>query len=247
MIVLGEDDDTISKESVMIKVRKSKERGVGAHGWLNSQHSFSFADYYDEAHMGFGPLRVINEDRIEGGKGFGSHPHRDMEIISYVMSGSLQHKDSMGNTAVIRPGEVQRMSAGSGIVHSEINNESDKQTHFLQIWIIPETRGGNPGYGQIDFSEAIEKGGLVLAISKTGRDGSIAIKQDADLYIARLKGDHELTAKPGRGFWVQVIKGELDVNGQQLAAGDAAAVQDEKLLKIKGDGAEILVFDLPLQ
>ena len=232
---------------VMLKIRKSSERGVGAHGWLNSQHSFSFANYYDPKHMGFRSLRVINEDRIEGGTGFGAHPHNDMEIISYVVSGALEHSDSMGTKAVIRPGEVQRMSAASGVVHSEYNKLETEQAHFFQIWIMPNKNGGNPGYGQKSFEEALNKDKLVLVVSESGRDGSIDIKQDADIYISRLKALETVDFKirPQRGVWLQVVKGNLSVNGTDLNTGDAVAVDEEALLTMKAkDQSEFILFDL---
>jgi redox-sensitive bicupin YhaK (pirin superfamily) len=237
----------IEKGGVMLTVRKSSERGVGAHGWLNSQHSFSFANYYDPKHMGFRSLRVINEDRIEGGTGFGAHPHNDMEIISYVVSGALEHSDSMGTKAVIRPGEVQRMSAASGVVHSEYNKLPEEQAHFFQIWIQPNKIGGAPGYGQKSFEEALNKDKLVLVVSENGRDGSIDIKQDADIYISRLKAGENVDFKlrPQRGAWVQVVKGSLSVNGTDVNVGDAVSVNEEALLTFKAkDQSEFILFDL---
>lgn len=232
---------------VMLTVRKSSERGVGAHGWLNSQHSFSFANYYDPKHMGFRSLRVINEDRIEGGTGFGAHPHNDMEIISYVVKGALEHSDSMGTKAVIRPGEVQRMSAASGVLHSEYNKLPEEQAHFFQIWIMPNKSGGTPGYGQKSFEEELKRDKLVLVVSESGRDGSIDIKQDADIYISRLKaGDNiDFKLRPQRGAWVQVVKGNLNVNGTNLNTGDAVSVNEETLLTFKAkDQSEFILFDL---
>ncbi len=231
----------------MLQLRKSNERGYADHQWLKSKHTFSFADYYDPKNMGFRNLRVINEDRIEGGTGFGSHPHRDMEIISYVVSGALEHKDSMGTKAIIRPGEVQRMSAGAGIVHSEYNHLPEEETHFFQIWITPKARGGNPGYGQKSFEKDLNEKKLVLVVSESGRDGSIEIKQDADLYISRLKSgeDLEFKLREGRGVWLQMVKGRISVNGETLETGDALSFSDEELLKIKAlDGSEFLLFDL---
>lgn len=235
------------KGGVMLTVRKSSERGVGAHGWLNSQHSFSFANYYDPKHMGFRSLRVINEDRIDGGTGFGAHPHSDMEIISYVVKGALEHNDSMGTKAVIRPGEVQRMSAASGVVHSEYNKVPDEETHFFQIWIMPNKTGGGPGYGQKSFEDALNKDKLVLVVSESGRDGSIDIKQDADIYISRLKAGENVDFKirPQRGVWVQVVKGNLDVNGTEINTGDGLSVDAEELLTFKAkDQSEFILFDL---
>jgi redox-sensitive bicupin YhaK (pirin superfamily) len=231
----------------MLKVRRSADRGLGDHGWLKSRHTFSFADYHDEAFMGFGPLRVINEDRIAGGTGFGAHPHRDMEIISYVLKGALRHEDSLGNRAVIKPGEVQRMSAGTGVVHSE-QNDTDQETHFLQIWIVPAAKGVKPGYGQKNFSAEIAKSPLVLAVSKEGRDGSIAMNQDADLYLGRLgsRDVRRFAVRTGRLVWVQVLKGSLGLLGEELSAGDGAAVSAEATLELAGrEGLEFLLFDLP--
>lgn len=231
----------------MFQIRKSEERGRGNHGWLNSQHSFSFADYHDPKNMGFRSLRVINEDRIQGGKGFGAHPHRDMEIISYVVSGALAHEDSMGNKAVILPGEVQRMSAGAGIVHAEQNDRSTEEAHFFQIWILPKSRGGTPGYGQKSFEKELNEKKLVLVISENGRENSIPIKQDADMYISRLKSDDEVNfdLRPERGVWIQVVKGLITVNGQELKAGDALAVDETQRLLFKAkSAAEFLLFDL---
>lgn len=232
---------------VMLKIRRSSERGVGAHGWLNSLHSFSFANYYDPKHMGFRALRVINEDRIEGGTGFGAHPHNDMEIISYVVSGALEHSDSMGTKAVIRPGEVQRMSAASGVVHSEYNKLENEQAHFFQIWIMPNKTGGTPGYGQKSFEEALNRDKLVLVVSESGRDGSIDIKQDADIYVSRLKAGESVDFKirAQRGVWLQVVKGNISVNETDLNTGDAVAVDEEALLTIKAkDQSEFILFDL---
>lgn len=232
----------------MLQIRRSEDRGLADHGWLKSRHTFSFAEYFDPAHMQFGPLRVINEDRIEGGTGFGSHPHRDMEIISYVLEGALEHKDSMGNVTTIQPGDVQRMSAGTGVVHSEYNKMSDKNTHFLQIWIIPEKRGIPPSYGQKSFKDALEKQNKVLVVSKSGRDGSISINQDADLYISRLKSGEDLNikAEEGRALWIQVVRGELKLNDQDLKAGDGVAVANEKSLTASASmDSEFLIFDLP--
>jgi quercetin 2,3-dioxygenase len=197
--------------------------------------------------MGFKSLCVINEDRIEGGTGFGAHPHRDMEIISYVMSGALEHKDSMGTKAVILPGEVQKMSAGSGITHSEYNQLPETDTHFFQIWIQPSVKGGAPSYGQKSFAEALNSQKQVLVISQDGREGSIAIKQDADLYISRLKAgeDLEFKVRAGRGTWIQVTRGEISINGNTLTTGDALSTNDEGLLRMKSTAdTEIMLFDL---
>jgi redox-sensitive bicupin YhaK (pirin superfamily) len=232
----------------MLTVKRSEERGLANHGWLKSRHTFSFAEYYDPKSMNFGPLRVINEDRIDGGTGFGTHPHRDMEIISYVIDGALSHQDSMGNKTVILPGEVQRMSAGTGVMHSEKNENGDKGTHFLQIWVIPDQNGLKPSYGQKSFTDDLESKDMVLVLSKTGRDGSIVINQDSDIYLSRLKDAQEVSfdANPKRGIWIQVIRGALNVQGQELKTGDAAAITEEKVLKIKAQGdSEFLLFDLP--
>jgi redox-sensitive bicupin YhaK (pirin superfamily) len=231
----------------MIEVRRSQDRGQAHHGWLKSLHTFSFADYYDPGQMGFRALRVINEDRIQGGSGFGSHPHRDMEIISYVISGALEHKDSMGNRVVIRPGEVQRMSAGTGVVHSESNHFPDQETHFFQIWIQPQSRGGQPSYGQKSFESELSQDKLVLVVSQDGREGSLEIRQDADIYLSRLSGGDlvEFRLRSGRGAWVQVLKGEIQLNEQTLVMGDAARVDSESLLKMKAlTPSELMLFDL---
>jgi len=231
----------------MTELRKGQERGHAQHGWLDSFHSFSFADYYDPDHMGFGPLRVINEDRVQPGKGFGTHGHRDMEIISYVLDGELAHKDSMGNGSVIRPGDVQRMSAGTGVHHSEFNGSSDKPVHFLQIWIEPRSRGDKPSYEEKRFDDAAKRGQLRLIASPDGREGSVTVHQDANLYAALLDGNEsvEFTQKPGRLTYVHVIRGAVDVNGQALVGGDAMKLTGEATVRItKGRDAEILLFDL---
>lgn len=198
--------------------------------------------------MGYGPLRVINEDRIQGGTGFGTHPHRDMEIISYVVSGALQHKDSMGNVAVIKPGEVQRMSAGTGVAHSEYNDEEDKETHFFQIWITPDHRGGKPGYGQKSFETELATQKLVHVISKDGKDGSISINQDENMYISRLKKTESIdfTVKENRKIWIQLVNGIVSVNGQKIETGDAIAAANIANTKIEAnDNSEMIIFDLP--
>lgn len=231
----------------MLQLRKSEERGNANHGWLKSLHTFSFAGYYDPKHMGFRALRVINEDRIEGGTGFGAHPHRDMEIISYVVKGALEHKDSMGTKAIIRPGEVQRMSAGTGVTHSEYNALPEEETHFFQIWIQPNKMGVAPGYGQKSFEEDLNSKKMVLVVSQDARDGSIGIKQDADLYISRLKKDDfvDFKLRANRGAWVQVVKGQLNVNGKELSTGDALSFENEELLTLKAlDNSEFMLFDL---
>lgn len=231
----------------MIQIRRADERGHANHGWLNSYHTFSFADYYDPEHMGFGPLRVINEDRVQPGRGFDTHGHRDMEIISYVLEGSLAHKDSMGNGSVIRPGDVQRMSAGTGVRHSEFNDSTSDLVHFLQIWIAPEQQGLAPGYEQKNFSIEERRGNLRLIGSRDGRNGSVVIHQDADLYSALLAGgdvvSHALA--PGRRAWIQVARGSVVVNGATLGTGDGATIVEETDLTIHASAeAEILLFDM---
>ena len=238
----------------MIALRKASERGYADHGWLKSFHSFSFADYHDPKHMGFGNLRVINEDRIEPGRGFGTHGHRDMEIVSYVLSGELAHKDSMGNgqegaaqTGVIRPGDVQRMSAGRGVMHSEFNHARDQTTHFLQIWIQPNVHGIEPGYEQKHFDAASKRGALRLVASPDAREGSVRIHADAAMYAGLFDGAEsaELALQPGRKAYVQVVRGQIAVNGQTLSAGDAAKLDSEPSLSLAdGRDAEVIVFDL---
>jgi redox-sensitive bicupin YhaK (pirin superfamily) len=238
----------IRKEKGMLTVRRSNDRGLANHGWLKSRHTFSFAEYYDPEHMHFGPLRVINEDRIAGGTGFDTHPHRDMEIISYVIDGALQHKDSMGNVAVIRPGEVQRMSAGTGVMHSEYNDVENKDTHFFQIWIMPNKRGVAPGYGQKSFETELNTQKLVHVISPDGKDGTIGIHQDADMYISRLKKSETLDFNIGdeRRMWLQVVKGGVEVNGEKLEIGDAIAATDVATANIKAnEDSEMILFKLP--
>ena len=229
-----------------MKIRRANERGHANHGWLDTYHTFSFADYYDPQWMGFRSLRVINDDLVMPGMGFGTHGHRDMEIITYVLSGALEHKDSMGNGRVITPGEVQYMAAGTGIQHSEFNPASDEAVHLLQIWIQPDKRGVTPRYAEKSLKNAAP-GTLQLVTSQAGRDGSIAIHQDADLWLAKLNpGDrvaHRLA--PGRHAWVHVAEGQVSLNGEQLKAGDAAAVTGEKPLELAGTkAAQILLFDL---
>jgi len=231
----------------MNQVRKSNERGHANHGWLDSYHSFSFADYHDPRHMGFGALRVINEDRVAPGSGFGTHGHRDMEIITYVLEGELGHKDSIGNGSVIRPGDVQRMSAGSGIRHSEYNHAQKEQTHFLQIWIEPNVRGIAPGYEEKRFETADKRGRLRLVASPDGADGSVLIHQDARLYVGLFDGAEtaSLALTPGRRAYVHVARGSVSVNGIALEAGDALKVSEESgVVLAGGDNAEVLVFDL---
>jgi len=231
----------------MLQVRRSQERGYADHGWLRSFHSFSFANYYDPAHMGFGNLRVINEDRVAAGAGFGTHGHKDMEIISYVLSGELAHKDSMGNVESIPPGDVQRMSAGRGVMHSEFNHKADGTTHFLQIWIQPNVRGIEPGYEQKNFDAAEKRGKLRLVASPDGADGSVTVHADARLFAGLLDGDESasLALDPKRKGYVHLVRGELEVNGQKLAGGDAALLEGESRLTLAGGkDAEVLVFDL---
>ena len=236
----------------MICLRKSDERGNADHGWLKSRHSFSFADYHDPRHMGFGNLRVINEDRIAPGTGFGAHGHRDMEIVSYVLSGELAHKDSMGTgeagaaSGIIKPGDVQRMSAGTGVRHSEFNH-AQGETHFLQIWIEPSERGISPGYEQKHFDAASKRGQLRLIASPDGRDGSVTIHADASISSALVDGDEaiERAIAPGRKVYVHVVRGAVDVNGQRLEGGDALSMNSETALSLtRGADAEVLVFDL---
>ncbi|WP_416763148.1 pirin family protein [Roseateles sp. So40a] len=240
----------------MREVIKSSDRGHADHGWLKSFHSFSFADYYNPRRMGFGPLRVINEDRIAGGTGFGTHGHRDMEIISYVLSGELAHQDSMGNgkpgganAGVIRPGDVQRMSAGTGVMHSEFNHSKDGETHFLQIWVMPDRQGVTPGYEQKHFPEADKRGRLRLVASPDGAQDSVSIHQDARLYAGLFNGDEraELPLSADRLAYVHVVRGQVTVNGEALTAGDAMQMAKETALSIEaGQDAEVLVFDLPV-
>ena len=231
----------------MMQLRRSAERGFVDHGWLKSYHSFSFADYHDPAHMSFGPLRVINEDRIAGGKGFGAHAHRDMEIVSYVLEGELAHRDSIGNGSVIRPGDVQRMSAGTGVRHSENNHSKDRVTHFLQIWIRPDRSGIAPGYEEKHFGVAEKRGRLRLIASPDGRDGSVTLHQDAKLYAGLFDAGEaaELLIEPERLAYVHVARGALTVNGEPLEAGDALQFDGEDVVRLSGGGdAEVLVFDL---
>jgi redox-sensitive bicupin YhaK (pirin superfamily) len=231
----------------MLTVRKSKDRGYADHGWLKSFHSFSFAGYYDPKHMGWGNLRVINEDWIAPGMGFGTHGHRDMEIVTYVLSGSLAHKDSMGNVKSIEPGEVQRMSAGTGVQHSEFNHAPNDTTHLLQIWIEPNVKGVTPGYEQKTFSAAQKQGALCLIASQDGVNGSVTIKADARLYSGLFDGEQtfDLALGTHRKCYVHLVCGELAVNGERLTTGDAAQLDGEQLVQIsRGINAEVLVFDL---
>ena len=232
----------------MIKVRKSLERGQANHGWLDSKHTFSFADYHDPNFMGFSFLRVINEDKIIGGSGFSPHGHQNMEIISYVINGALEHKDSMGNETVIKAGELQRMSAGTGVRHSEFNHYKDKTTHFLQIWIHPEKNGMPPSYGQKDFSKNLETGELVLVASNHGRDGSVVINQDVDMYALKSTsaGERILNTDENRSYWVQVISGVVKINEVSLGAGDALSGTLLTRIHFKWQAnSEFLIFDLP--
>ena len=230
----------------MMKIRRANERGHAQHGWLDTYHTFSFADYYDPEWMGFRSLRVINDDLVLPENGFGTHPHRDMEIITYILSGSLAHKDSMGNGRVIRPGEVQYMAAGTGVQHSEFNPSPDEAVHLLQVWIQPDRKGATPRYAEKSLAKAAT-GKLHLVTSKTGRDDSLAINQDADLYVAKLESGDEVThaLKPGRHAWLHVAEGEVTVNGETLKGGDAAAVSDEERIMVAGNKqSQVLLFDL---
>jgi redox-sensitive bicupin YhaK (pirin superfamily) len=231
----------------MLTIRKASERGHADHGWLDTHHTFSFADYYDDKHMGFRNLRVINDDRVSAGQGFGTHPHRDMEIISYVLEGALAHKDSMGTNGVIRPGDVQRMSAGTGVLHSEFNASRDEGVHFLQIWLLPSKRGIKPGYEQKTFSDADKRGALKLVASPDGRDGSVTINADATVYAGIFDtGQHgELALGTGHGAWVHVARGKVRVGDNELATGDGVAIEGEPAVRIEGvDAGEVIVFDL---
>lgn len=231
----------------MQRLRRSHERGRADHGWLDAQHTFSFADYHDPAHMGFRSLRVINEDRVQPGAGFPTHGHRDMEIVTWILEGALKHEDSMGNGSIIRPGEAQYMSAGRGVQHSEFNASQSERVHLLQIWIVPAKAGEAPRYDQRDFTDALERGAFVPIATPDGRDGSIAIRQDVRLFIARLDGARELehALLPGRHAWVQVARGALDVGGARLEQGDGLAVSGEPKLVFGGaQQAEVLLFDL---
>jgi redox-sensitive bicupin YhaK (pirin superfamily) len=231
----------------MLTLRKSNERGYADHGWLKSFHSFSFANYFDPAHMGFGNLRVINEDRIDPGTGFGTHGHRDMEIISYVLSGNLAHQDSMGNVKGIPPGDIQRMSAGSGVRHSEFNHAKGEQTHFLQIWIEPNVTGIDPGYEQKTVPESAKRGQLALVAAPQAAEHTVKIHADASLYAGLFDGAEtaSLALNPARKAYVFLVRGSVQVNGEQLNAGDAAMLQSEPSLALSnGQDAEVIVFDL---
>jgi len=232
----------------MLTLRRSEDRGKADHGWLNSRHSFSFADYFDPEHVEFGPLRVINEDRVQPGTGFGTHGHRDMEIISYVLEGELGHKDSMGNGSVIRPGDVQRMSAGRGVMHSEMNPSRTAPVHFLQIWIQPNVLGIAPGYEQKFFAPGDKRGRLRLIASPDGAEGSVTVHQDARVYAGLFDGPEEaiLAAAAGRRIYVHMARGRAKVNETVLSAGDALMVTETPKLSVsQGENAEVLIFDLP--
>mgnify|MGYP001167406542 CR=1 FL=1 len=232
----------------MMQVRRSEERGGGNHGWLKSQHTFSFADYYDPEMMGFSALRVINEDYVAGGAGFPTHPHRDMEIITVVLSGAVEHKDTMGNTATVLPGEVQLMSAGTGVRHSEYNPNRLEVLHLLQIWILPDKAGYPASYAQKSFREALKSQNWVLAVSNTGRDGSLKMNQNADLWLGRVDAGTALKKEldPKRNYWIQVTKGDLTVEGEKLKAGDGLAMTQTEAIELQSaEGSELILFDLP--
>jgi redox-sensitive bicupin YhaK (pirin superfamily) len=231
----------------MIRIRKAGERGHFDHGWLDTYHTFSFARYYDPRHMGFRALRVINDDRIAPGRGFGTHGHEDMEIVTYVLDGALAHRDSLGTGSTIRPGELQRMTAGTGITHSEFNPSDTEPVHLYQIWLLPEREGLQPSYEQKAFPAQERRNRLRLVASPDGRDGSLSIRQDARLFLAALDGDREVLHElaPGRHAWLQLLRGGISLNGLALVAGDGAAVSEESELTIRGDGSsEVLLFDL---
>src|SRR5580692_6515936 len=231
----------------MMTIRRANERGHAEHGWLDSHHTFSFADYYDPKHLGFRALRVINEDRVEPGQGFGTHGHRDMEILSYVLEGALEHKDSIGTGSVIKPGDVQRMSAGTGVRHSEFNASKKDPVHFLQIWIQPDKPGHAPSYEQKTFSDAEKRGRLRLVASRDGREGSVKIRQNNELYATVLGAGESVkhALKPERHAYVQVARGSVTLNGAKLGTGDGAAISAEKSVELTGvDNAEVLLFDL---
>jgi quercetin 2,3-dioxygenase len=231
----------------MLSIRLAQERGHANHGWLDSFHSFSFGDYYDPEHMSFRNLRVINEDRVAPGKGFGTHPHRDMEIISYVIEGAIEHRDSIGNGSVIRPGDVQRMSAGTGITHSEFNPSETEAVHFLQIWVVPEQTGLAPSYEQKEFDTLEKQGRLRLVASQDGRENSVVVHQDVNIYATVLAAQEsvQLDLQTDRYYWVQVVRGKVMVNGQAVSAGDAIALSQESQLSLTGQQeTEVLVFDL---
>lgn len=231
----------------MITIRKADERGHFDHGWLDTYHTFSFDRYHDRSHMSFGSLRVINEDRVAPGHGFPTHSHRDMEIITYVLEGGLAHKDSMGNGSIIKPGDVQRMTAGTGVAHSEANPSPDEPVHLLQIWILPHTHGLEPGYEQKMFSDELKQGRLCLIASEDGREGSVTIHQEADIYSTKLDAGEAVTHNLGekRKVWLQVARGSVALNGIELKQGDGAAISDETTLEISGrEPSEVLLFDM---
>jgi hypothetical protein len=231
----------------MMKLLKANERGIADFGWLDSRHTFSFGEYYNPNRMGFRALRVINEDRIHGGSGFPTHPHRDMEIISYVMEGALEHRDTLGNATVIRPGEVQKMSAGTGIRHSEFNASTNETAHFLQIWILPDKEGHQPNYGQKSFTKDFESKNWVLVASPDGQDGSIELHQDARMYVGKFKQGEtqKVELAQDRHAWIQVVKGDLKVNGTEAASSDGIAISGEKSLTIEStSNSEFILFDL---
>jgi len=231
----------------MLTIRHADDRGHANHGWLDTFHSFSFADYYDDEHVHYGALRVLNEDRIAGGQGFGAHGHRDMEIVTYVLAGGLAHRDSMGNGSTIRPGDVQRMSAGTGVMHSEFNASREEEVHLLQIWLLPRERGGAPGYEEKRFSDADKRGWLRVVASPDGRDGAVTVQADASIYAALIDGDEQAgyAVPAGRRVYVHVARGELEVNGERLGAGDAAMIEAEEAVTLaNGREAEVLLFDV---
>jgi quercetin 2,3-dioxygenase len=235
----------------MITIRHAHERGAVNLGWLDSRHTFSFGNYYDPNHTNFGPLRVINEDKVQPGQGFGTHGHKDMEIVTYVLSGELEHKDSLGNGSIMRPGDVQRMSAGTGILHSEFNPSAEEPVHLLQIWLLPGQQGLTPSYEQTTFTDVEKYDHLRLVGSSDGREGSVTIHQDVLLYAASLQQGVNITyaLKPKRGLWIQVARGSISVNGQDLSTGDGAAIVEEETLQIRGaseEPVEILLFDMGL-
>ena len=231
----------------MRQIRRAKDRGHADHGWLDTSFTFSFADYHDPRHMGFRTLRVINEDRVKGGGGFGSHPHRDMEIVTCVLSGALEHRDSMGHGAVLRPGEMQRITAGTGMLHSEFNPSPTEPVHLYQVWILPRERGLKPGYEQKAFDPAERRNRLQLVASPDGEAGSLTIQQDARIYLADLDAgkDLEVAVPSGHGVWLQVMRGEVEVDGERLHTGDGLAIDDVKALNLRAvEAAEVMVFDL---
>ena len=231
----------------MIRIRKSEDRGHANHGWLDTHHTFSFADYYDPTHMAFRALRVINEDRVLPGRGFGTHGHQDMEIVTYVLEGALEHRDSLGNGSVLHPGEFQRMSAGTGVRHSEFNPSSTDLVHFYQIWLLPQQNGLSPSYEQRQFRDEERSGQFRLVASPTGREGSLTIHQDASIYLAKLETDQQIrhSLLPGRHAWLQVLQGAVKLGGEALTAGDGAAISDESALVLTATSpAEVMLFDL---